>query len=111
MIGTFLSDASNQRKIAVALCGILALFSSKIPFLADIKPEMLMTLIGAIGAWVLQSGVKAAAQAHADGQVNAAMVANADDAIAVYNHIANGQPLPTTLVASTTPVTAPAKAP
>lgn len=97
MIGRFLTDASNQRKLAVALCGFLALFSAKLPFLADIKPEMLMTLIAAVGAWVLQSGVKAAAEAHADGQVNAALVANASDSVAVFEHLVNGKALPAEL--------------
>ncbi len=69
MIGSFLSDSSNQRKIAVAICAFLALFSNKVPILANVSPELLMTLIGAVSVWILQSGAKAAVQAHADGKV------------------------------------------
>ena len=90
-MGSFLSDASNQRKIAVALCAVLGLFSSKIPFLANVNPEMVAVVIATVAAWILQSGVKAAAQAHADGAVNAAMVANAEDAAEVFNKIAQAQ--------------------
>jgi len=99
-MGSFLSDSSNQRKIAVALASFLALFSNKLPFLASVNPEIIMTMLAVIAGWILQSGVKAAAQAHADGQTAAALVQNADDAIKVFNHIAANpanslQPVPT----------------
>lgn len=94
MISTFLSDASNQRKIAVALCAFLALFSARVPLLADVKPEMIMALIGAIATWIAQSGLKAAAQAHAEGTKQAALITNANDAVSVFNHLASGAPGP-----------------
>lgn len=98
-MGNFLGDSSNQRKIAVALCAILALFSSKIPLLAEVKPEMLMSLLGIIAVWIHQSGGKAAAEASAEGAKAAAMIANAEDAIAVFNQLAaRGKALATPVV-------------
>ena len=105
MIGTFLSDASNQRKIAVALCSFLALFSNKLPFLASVNPEIIVTLLAVVAGWILQSGAKAAVQAHADGKVSEALIANSDDAIKMFNHLALNpsnalQPIPTAPIAA-----------
>ncbi len=91
---SLLSDSSFQRKIAVALCAFLALFSAKIPFLASVTPEMMMAFLGVVAIWIGQSGAKAAVQAHAEGQANAAMIANATDAEAVFNHIVANNPGP-----------------
>ncbi len=82
-MGSFLSDASNQRKIAVALAALLGLFANKVPFLASIQPEVIVTVIATIAAWVLQSGHKAAAEATADGVVAAARITNGEDAAVV----------------------------
>lgn len=79
----FLQDSSNQRKLAIALCGFLALFSSKVPFLADVNPDNIQFLIVAITGWIAQSGLKAAAQAHAAGVVEAAKVQTPADAAKV----------------------------
>ena len=82
-MGSFLASSSNQRKIAVLIVAVLGLFSSKLPFLANVTPEMLLGVIGTIAAWILQSGVKAAAQAHAAGLVDAAKVTTPEQAAAV----------------------------
>ncbi len=85
MIGRFLSDSSNQRKIAVAIASLLALFAGKIPFLANVSPDMIALAIGTIAAWILQSGVKAAVEAHADARVEAArIVAGTAEAAVVF---------------------------
>ena len=85
---TFLQNSSNQRKIALAIAAFLALFSQKVPFLADVNPDNIQFLIVAIVGWIAQSGIKAAAQANADGAKHAAMIANANDAVAVFNQLA-----------------------
>ena len=69
MIGTFLADSSNQRKIAVAFAALLALFQSKIPLLSEVTPERIEWVLGLVAVWIAQSGAKAIVQAHADGKV------------------------------------------
>jgi len=86
-IVSLLQDSKFQRKVAVALAAFLALFSSKVPFLADVNPDNIQYLIGALAVWVAQSGAHAAMQAHAEGQKAAALIANADDAVAVFNQV------------------------
>lgn len=83
----FLQNSSNQRKIAVAIAAILALFSSKLPFLADVNPDSIMAFLAVLATWIAQSGLKASLQAKADGEKHAAMIANANDAVAVFNQL------------------------
>ena len=87
MIGQFLSDSSVQRKIAVAIAALLALFSNKLPFLANVSPDMIALAIGTIATWILQSGIKAAVVAHADGRVEAAKIAGASLAADVFRQV------------------------
>jgi hypothetical protein len=83
----FLQDSSNQRKLAVAIAASLALFSSKIPFLANVEPGQIQWLIGALAVWIGQSGLKAAAEAHAEGMKASAVISKATDAVAVFNQV------------------------
>lgn len=65
----FFADSSNQRKIAVALAAVIALFAQKIPFLAEVTPERIEWVLGLVAVWVAQSGAKAMIQEHAQGKL------------------------------------------
>ena len=86
-IVSLLMDPKFQRKLALAVAAFLALFSSKVPFLADVNPDNIQFLIIALATWIAQSGAHAAMQAHAEGQKAAALINNAQDAVAVFNQV------------------------
>ncbi len=88
MIGKFLLDSSNQRKIALIICGFLTLFSNKFPFLSDINPEMIMTFVAVVGGWIIQGGIKSAAIAHANGIAAGMAVKTPEDAAAALTGLA-----------------------